>query len=659
MSPFLYAICIITVSGMGALLTSRWSRLSSLVGCTGAVIGSAFGFIDAAKAIWLGSNLSIQFDWSIPFGSFFIAIDPISAVFLLPVFTLGGIAAIFGHGYLEGYIWRKNLGVVWFFYNMLIVSMTLVIVARNAILFLVAWEIMSVASFFLVIFEHEEKSARRAGWIYLVATHIGTAFLLAFFILLGRQTGTLDLDKVTAMPPAIAGVLFLLAVVGFGTKAGLVPMHFWLPEAHPAAPSHVSAVMSGVMIKTGIYGIIRAITLLGPPPLWWAWVLLGIGVVSGLIGIIFALAQNDIKRLLAYSSVENIGIISLGLGIGLYGTATGSVTLSVLGYAGAILHVLNHSLFKGLLFMAAGSVVHATGLRDINQFGGLYKRMPATGLAFLIGSASICALPPLNGFAGEFLIYLAVITSGLTASSNTLVFTLCTIGTLAAIGGLAAVCFTKAFGIVFLGEPRSEQATGAHEASAGMKFAVLVLAGACIAVGLLAPLIVRFAAYVLIPVTGFSHVQIRAELIKASIIMCYLLAVCGALAVLVLLVALLRKRLLAGRPVAEACTWDCGYARPTSRMQYTGASFVQPFTYLFRSLLKPIEKFSPPRGLFPAKTSLHTETPDVGHRHIAAPLRRAIDWLSASLQWLQTGRLQIYILYIAVTLLILLVWKLS
>jgi hydrogenase-4 component B len=657
MSFFLYAICIISVSAMGALLTSRKPRLSSLIGVTGVLLGCLVGLVDALKAIWLGSNLSLQLDWSIPFGSFFIAIDSISGVFLFVIFALCGIAAIYGHGYLASYSGRKNLGFAWFLYNTLVVSMALVVVARNAVLFLVAWEIMSLASFFLVTFEHEEEHVRKAGWTYLVATHIGTAFLLAFFILLGRQTGSLDLYGVVEMSPAAASVLFLLAVIGFGTKAGLVPMHFWLPKAHPAAPSHVSAVMSGAMIKIGIYGIIRAITLLGHPPLWWSWLLIGIGVLSGLLGIIFAIAQSDIKRLLAYSSVENIGIVTLGLGIGLYGKSTGLTTLCVLGFGGAIFHL--HSLFKGLLFMAAGSVVHATGLRDINLLGGLLKRMPFTGLAFFVGAAAISALPPLNGFAGEFLIYLSVATGGLAKGNQTLLFILCVIGALATIGGLAAVCFTKAFGISFLGEPRSDRAAHAHETTFGMKFAILLLAAACVVVGLMAPLIVRFSSPVLAPVTGLNQLLVRAELVTASIIMWRLLAVCSALVCLVLAVAILRKRLLSKRPVTEACTWDCGYVRPTARMQYTGDSFVQPITHLFRDILKPIVTFSPLVGLFPRGSFMHIRILDPGSRYVASPLSRVIGWASARIQWLQTGRLQIYILYIAITLIILLVWKLS
>jgi formate hydrogenlyase subunit 3/multisubunit Na+/H+ antiporter MnhD subunit len=279
---------------------------------------------------------------------------------------------------------EKALGVSWFFFNLLVASMALVVVARNGILFLVAWELMALASFFLVTMQDDEERVRDAGRTYLVASHLGTAFLLVLFIMLAGGTDSLDFDRFAA--GSHAGLLFILAAIGFGTKAGFVPLHVWLPEAHPAAPSHVSAVMSGVMIKTGIYGLVRTLTFLGPLPAWAGWLLVGVGVTSGVLGVLFALAQHDLKRLLAYHSVENIGIITLGLGLGLVGLRAGFAPLAVLGFAGALLHVLNHALFKGLLFLGAGAVLHGTKTRDMEELGGLLKRMPWTGPLFLIGA---------------------------------------------------------------------------------------------------------------------------------------------------------------------------------------------------------------------------------------------------------------------------------
>jgi hydrogenase-4 component B len=317
--------------------------------------------------------------WQVPFGSFFVQLDALAAFFLLPILGLAAVAALYGGKYLMAYRSRKNLGAAWFFFNLLVASMVMVTLAQNGILFLLAWEIMSLASYFLVTFEDEKESVRQAGWTYLVATHLGTAFLLVLFLVLGRQAGSLDFERFLTASPAIspvAGVAFLLALIGFGTKAGFMPLHVWLPEPHPVAPSHVSALMSGVMIKTGIYGLLRILTFLGHPEAWWGWVLIGIGLASGPGGVLFALAQHDLKRLLAYHSVENIGIIDLGLGVGLLGLALDQPVLAVLGLDSGLLHFLNHALFKGMLFLGTGAAIHATGTRDIDHLGGLIRRMP-------------------------------------------------------------------------------------------------------------------------------------------------------------------------------------------------------------------------------------------------------------------------------------------
>ena len=383
MTLVLLAIFLFVGTGVVALFggSARWS---TIVGAGGVVIGSLIG-LGAAVPVFLGGPPAVlHLSWEVPYGSFVVALDALSAFFLLPIFLLSAAAAVYGSEYLQVYRDTKHLGASWFLFNVLVASMTLVVIARNGILFLMGWEVMALASFFLVTFEDEQASVRQAGWVYLVATHMGTAFLLALFILLGREHGSLDFDQFTVS--AGPGLLFLLAVIGFGTKAGFMPLHVWLPEAHPAAPTHVSALMSGVMIKTGIYGLVRILTLLGPPPMWWGWVLCGIGLSSGILGVLFALAQHDLKRLLAYHSVENIGIIALGLGIGLIGLHAGVPVLAVFGFGGGLLHVVNHALFKGLLFLGAGAVLHATGTRDMEHLGGLLKRMPWTGFSFLIGA---------------------------------------------------------------------------------------------------------------------------------------------------------------------------------------------------------------------------------------------------------------------------------
>lgn len=657
MSLFLTGIIIIFAGGLASLIFGRKPVIASFLGSVGATAGSTVAVIPAFTILIKGFTESTRAEWSVPFGSFFVRIDTISALFLIPVLVLSAIAAVYGFEYLLAYRDKKNLGVPWFFYNLLLIGMTLVIVAANGVLFLVAWEVMSVASFFLVTFEYEKEPVRQAGIIYLVAMHIGTAFLIVFFVLLGTHAGSMDFDSIPAVPSSLAGIMFILAVIGFGTKAGFMPLHVWLPYAHPAAPSHVSAVMSGVMIKTGIYGLVRAITILGPPPAWWGWLLIGIGAVSGVLGVLFALAQHDLKRLLAYHSVENIGIITIGLGAGLLGISMNSPALAVLGFAGGFFHVINHAVFKGLLFLGAGSIIHGCGTGHIDLLGGIIKRMPWTALTFLIGSIAICGLPPLNGFASEFLIYLGVFKNILTGGIETVIPSLVVIGSLALIGGLALACFTKAFGIIFLGHMRTEFAEHAHESGKAVKFSMAALAVFCLLLGLCSPLVIKAANNVITEMIPLEIGPVQEELASASGIMQSVVLVSLILFAIIGFFAILRKQLLSGRSVRESVTWDCGYARPESRMQYTATSFAQPLTDIFKIFLRTRKEISLPQGLFPAESDFKTETTDISERYMFSPAVRLISMLSG-LRWLQHGRLQIYILYIALTLWILLIWKL-
>ncbi|HEV2434992.1 MAG TPA: proton-conducting transporter membrane subunit [Verrucomicrobiae bacterium] len=664
MIALLLAVAVLLVGAVAVLLLSRGGRDYSWLGAGSVVVAAVLGCVPAIRVLLSnvsGPILSLRSTPSpIPWGEIFIAVDPLTAWFLLPTLLLSALAAIYGVGYLRPWRGKRSLGPVWFFYCLLVLGMMLVLLARNAVLFLYAWELMAIASFFLVTFEHERQAVREAGWIYLVATHLGTAFLLAFFLLLGRETGSMDFDVWAQQgihTQGLANVLFLLAVVGFGTKAGFMPLHVWLPEAHPAAPSHVSALMSGVMIKTGIYGLMRAFTFLGTPPLWWGWGLVAIGLSSGVLGVLYALAQHDLKRLLAYHSVENIGIIALGLGVGLLGMSTGSAVLTVLGFGGALLHVLNHALFKGLLFLGAGSVAHSTGTREIDHLGGLLKRMPWTAAAFLIGAVAISGLPPLNGFVSEFLIFFGAFKGAISTSGPVAVPLLALITGLALIGGLAVACFTKAFGIVFLGEPRSEHVSRAHEVDWTMRLPMLILSAGCVGIGLFAPVVIGGLQKVLENMTAQRPEVVSLTLASATVSLMFVVIGAVIFLLLVAVLVLVRRGLLAGRRVDEDVTWGCGYAQPTARMQYTASSFAQPLTDLFRSLLGTKKKISAPGGLFPADAALKTETPDLSREEMYRPMfERGEAWLS-QLRWLQHGNVQLYILYIAATLMVLLVWK--
>jgi hydrogenase-4 component B len=655
----LTALAIWLTAGVLCLTFNRRPRLVQTIGSVGSVAGSLPACFDAGRALLTGSITSLHLPWSIPGANLAIGMDALSAFFTLPIVLICALAAVYGREYLRPYEGRKALGVSWCLFNLLAASMLLVVLARNAVLFLLAWEVMSLSSFFLVLFESEKAGSVRAGWTYLVATHIGTAFLLVLFVLLGQPSGSLDFHGFAqiAGTPVVASLAFVLAVVGFGTKAGFMPFHVWLPEAHPAAPSHVSAVMSGVMIKTGIYGLVRTLLWLGPPPLWWGYLLVGIGAVSGVLGVLVALAQHDLKRLLAYHSVENIGIIVLGLGVGLIGLGSHLPLVAALGFAGGLLHVVNHAIFKSLLFLGAGSVLHATGTREIDHLGGLLKSMPTTGATFLVGAAAISGLPPLNGFISEFLIYFAAFRLLGAAGIPVIVAALVVIVSLALIGGLAAACFTKAFGTIFLGQPRSGHAGHAHEAGPCMRAPLILLAGLCLVIGLSAPLVIGVLVPVVNQLVGAAGPGDWAATATVPLTVVACVGV-GLLAVFVILAAV-RSALLGRRSVDESGTWDCGYIAPTPRMQYTASSFAAPLTHFFGLLLGTRSKLSAPKGFFPNSASYSTETPDMSRERFYKPLFIAVERGLSKFHWLQHGRLNFYILYIVLTLLTLLAWKLG
>ncbi len=655
----LIALALMTSGGLAGLLVSGRARVSRTIGVGTLMAGCLLGLVPAIRVLLSGREEALIAAWAIPLGSFSLGLDGLSAFFLVPLFVLGATGALYGA--LEGR--ARAAGASRFFYALLVASMALVVLARNGILFLIPWEVMAVASFFLVMTESGRPDVRRAGWIYLVASHIGTAFLFVLFVMLGRGAGTLDFPASvgvgvrSTLPGTVpAAAIFLLALAGFGAKAGFFPFHVWLPEAHPAAPSHVSALMSGVMIKMGIYGLLRVLMMLGPPPPWWGWTLVAIGALSGLFGVLFALAQHDLKRLLAYHSVENIGIIGLGIGIGLLGRSYGQPLVAFLGFAGALLHVVNHALFKGLLFLSGGAAVHAAHTRDIDRLGGLLRRMPWTGAAFLVGSVAICGLPPLNGFVSELLIYLGAFSAAIAVYGPATLAGIVVILSLALIGGLAVACFTKAFGIVFLGEPRCAAAGAAREADRPARIAMAVPAAGCAAIGLAAPWVVRACSGVFRTVAGISVEEGSRAAAWSGSILGNVVIGSGAMIALVLALSLLRRRW--ARRAASGPTWDCGYAAPTPSMQYTASSYAAPLTGIFGFAVRTRRHFRKPEGLFPEGAELATHTPDPVLDEIFAPAFAWVGRLSGRLRWVQGGRIQLYVLYIALTLLALLVWKL-
>ncbi len=657
----LAAVGVFLLGALAAILAASSPKLANINGVTGAVAGSLLGLF-ALIRFMAGGQGAVAFTaaWAVPGGSFALRLDGVSALFLLPTFLLSGLCALYGHEYLVATRLGDRPGRTWLFFNILVGSIVIVFLASNAVLFLVAWEVMAISSFFLVTLEDEEEQAREAGWTYLVASHLGTAVIIILFALLGSRAGSLDFQDFAAVAAgegSRAGLLFILALVGFGVKAGLMPLHVWLPEAHPAAPSHVSALMSAVMIKTGIFGIVRVLGFLGPPAAWWGWVLVGAGAVSGIVGVLFALAQHDLKRLLAYHSVENIGIITMGLGVGVLGLSSRTPWLAALGFAGALLHVVNHAIFKGLLFLGAGAVLAATGTRDMERLGGLLRLARWTGVTFLVGAAAISGLPPLNGFVSEFLIMAGAMKGVAALPSETVVPLLVVAGALVLIGGLASACFAKAFGIVFLGTPRTPLGRAVADPGALMMIPMAVLAASCPAIALLSPWIVPGLGAAVAGITGGAGTAMGDPLGEAGPWLARFVACAIALIVFTGLLLLLRRLLLARSEVREAETWGCGYPAPTPRMQYTASSFAEPLTSLFRPILRTRRRAVLPSDFFPRHASFSTETPDSAREYLYEPLVLAVQRAAARWRGLQRGRLQLYVLYIAATLVVLLLWE--
>jgi len=652
LGTILVAIALLTLSALVAALLTRFDRASLALGTAGSVAACLLGAVATLLALLGGERSAFRGTWSLPLGEPHLALDALSAFFLLCIFVVSGLAAVYARGYLTAYLGRRRLGPAVALFNLLVASMALVVVARDGILFLIAWEIMSFASFFLVTFENDQDEVRRAGMTYLIASQLGAVFLFLLFVLLGRSSGSYDFDRFAAAG-GLANTCFVLAVVGFGAKAGFWPFHIWLPEAHSAAPSHVSALMSGVMIKLGIYGLLRTLTFLGPPDAWWSTVLLFVGALSGLAGIVHALAQRDLKRRLAYSSVENMGLIALGVGLGLLGQSRGDALVSFFGYCGALLHVLNHGLMKGLLFHGAGSVIHATGTRSIDSLGGLYRRMPTTASCFLVGSIAICGLPPLNGFAGEWLIYVGAFRGAASFSTAGAVPALAAIPVLGLIGGLAAACFVGAFGLVFLGEPRRKEVRPPHEASLAMRITMRGGALVCIAIGLWP----KGALRLVVPALAV----LGQSLVPPPDAATPLLAISRLAFVLVLLIvvlALLRSAFLRKREVIPGETWGCGYAAPVARIQYTANSFAQPLLAPFAPVLHVRIDEDGPSGYFPKAARYEEHIGDVaGERFLIPGTRRVLRGLSR-LRVIQQGRIQLYVVYIVATLVALLVFEL-
>lgn len=648
MDTLFSALAVILAGGILPLLLYRRFNLMKASAVIAIATGSLLGLIAILPVMQDTGPPPSTWSWQ-QFLTLSCSIDSLSAFFLVPIFIICPLAALYGFHYMDKSEESWRVAVNYLCLSLLIVSMVLVVCAGSLITFALAWELMSLSSYFLVVHEFQKKATRSAGYLYFVFAQAGAMCIFAAFGLIYSVTGSFSFDQLDQLPSRIKMAVFLLALLGFGSKAGIFPLHIWLPHAHPAAPSHISAIMSGVMIKMGIYGILRIYALLGDTSLLPGRVILAVGIVSGVLGVVYALGKHDIKRLLAYHSVENIGIILIGAGLGMIGVSTGNRAMAIFGFAGSLLHVLNHSIFKSLLFMGAGAVLQKTGTRHVDDLGGLIKRMPTTGRTFLVGSISISGLPPFNGFISEFLIYFAAF-QGLTLPGVSFLFASLAIISLAVIGGLAATCFTKVVGIVFLGEPRTAGAARASEVQASMTLPMLLLALFCLVIGIFPAPFVQLAVFGLRDMTVIGAIDpATGQALVAD------LAFAARLFLGILLgVMLLRRVLYARKEITSGPTWGCGFTQPNVRMQYTGTSYAMSVVEFFQPFVRIRTAYSGIRRIFPGQTTYETRVDDIAeivmYQYLLQPLVKLLD----RLRWIQHGHIQLYIAYIVLTIVVLL-----
>ncbi len=573
----------------------------------------------------------------IPGAGLSFAIDRLAAFFIFLI-SIGALSAgiyslRYEHGESEG---RKALMTSMM--GVFVLSMLLVVTADSTFSLLFFWETMSVSSFFLVMFDHEQKLTQKSGLFYFIMTQLSTVFLLLGFILMYNATGSFDIRPLTGLTSGLKAVLFLSLFTGFGIKAGVMPFHKWLPYAHSASPSNISALMSGVMIKVAIYGIVRFVLLTLQPELWWGLVVLAFGSISALLGVIYALKEHDLKKLLAYHSIENIGIILLGLGLYIIFTGYNLPDLALLALAGGLFHTLNHALFKSLLFLTAGSVVHVTGTRNIEEMGGLIKKMPGTGILFLIGAVSISALPPFNGFVSELMIFQAFFQSFRIGDPFIEVLLFVALSMFALTSALAAACFVKAFGTVFLAHPRSHEAEEAREVPAAMLIGPGILALLCMVLGIFSYQILSAAGYNL-PVP---------DLLPVGIMMAVFL---GLTLAVVALAGTRRSR------VTE--TWGCGLISQNPRMEYTASGFSEPILTIFRPIYRTTKlsqrRFSDAGEAIFRSGLVEIKTFKFFEEKLYAPIAGFVQRLSTKVAGIQDVDLDTHILYAFITIVILLI----
>ena len=615
-------------------------------------------------------GFAIQLPMGLPWLHWHLHFDTLSAFFLGIIGVISFAVSLFGPGYIREYRHHHySLTVLGLATSLFVAGMQFVVLADDAFAFMIAWELMSVSSYFLVAFEHRESANRRAAFLYLLMAQIGALLILLSFGVLASVAGdfTFDTFRAVTLSPLWAGIAFGLSLAGFGMKAGIVPLHVWLPEAHPVAPSHISALMSGVMVKIAVYGFIRlSFDLLGEPQWTWGVIILLVGSLTALYGVLYALMQNDLKRLLAFSTVENIGIIYIGLGLSMIFFGVNQPTFGVLGMIAALYHTLSHALFKSLLFLGAGAIIQHGHERNLEHMGGLIHRMPWTSLFFLIGCISISALPPFNGFVSEWLTFQTALQATSLSSGTLRAVIPITAALLALTGALAAACFVKVYGIAFLGRPRGRRVHHAHEATKGMVWAQGLLATLCLVFGVFPSTVIEALNRVTNELTGhgvgaaisqgwmwLTPVAPAIASYNAPVVLLGMLVALGIWAS----VYLLRKR-RRQHAVQRQEPWDCGFGPLTARMQYTATSFAMPIRQIFQPIWllreQSVRQMSPLLPTQPLELRYLIHTDDISWNYFYQPIENIVRATARKISRIQTGHLRHYLAYSFFTLIILL-----
>jgi hydrogenase-4 component B len=649
-------LCFLFGAVASQLPLSKVKTFSYLFSLTGALLFLVAGGYLLFTPVYTSRAIPVSSVFSFAFSC-----DALSAFFVVLISLITISVSLYSIGFTRGI---KNAGFMGFLYNVLILSMYGVVLSANIFTFLVSWETMAVASYFLVVFERNEETAK-AGLFTVVMTHVGTAFIIGLFLVLAHYTGSMDFVSMRAaagLPTGVKSLVFIFAIIGFGTKAGIIPLHAWIPRAYPVAPSNITPLMSGVMIKTAVYGFLRIVLdVLGPGPEWWGITVIAIGAVSAVLGILYAIMENDLKVFLAYSSVENVGIILLGIGASMMFRSSEMLVLSGFALAAALYHALNHALFKGLLFLGAGSVVSATRTRNMEKLGGLLKLMPWTGFLFLLGALAITALPPLNGFVSEWLTYQSLLLGFQSSSVVAKIVSPLGGAALALTGAIVAAGFVKTFGATFLGIARSEHATTAQESPAWMVLGMGVLALLCIVFGVFPQIPVSLLAPAVFAVTG-SYVELHRQGIlmtpgAAASLSTTALAIAM---VMIFIAAILFVRLAGGRrKTVYADSWDCGIPGLTPRMQYTATAFTKPLRIIYKRIYLPSRDLKVSyliKPFFVKSIQYGGEITPFFERYVYEPVTRFIHAIAGRVKLLQSGSLQLYLGYILITLIVLLIF---